>query len=85
MRPLLRLLARRAAVVRITDAMVVASDKIPDDAADMRWCPKSSTLEPFVVQRVLVFSAGGARTMRLWGCEKHPLPDMVSDDPDKET
>ena len=71
--------------MRITSAMVVASENIGDDAVDIRHCRKSGTLEPFTVQHVMVLSAGGARRMRLWGCEKHPLPDMVSDDPDKET
>jgi hypothetical protein len=69
--------------MRITDRMVV-SEGVGFTEADVRKCLKCGHDSFFVPQRVTVFSKGGARRMNLWTCEKHPLPDTITDDPTKE-
>jgi hypothetical protein len=68
--------------VRITDNMVVA-DSVPDSDAIIRNCPEEGPAF-HVPQKVMVLSAGGARSMRLWTCEKHPLPRTITDVPDED-
>lgn len=67
--------------MRITDRMIVPSG-IGPDPADVRYCERCKEEVFFVAQRVMVLSPSGARSMRLWACEKHPLPDTVTDQPD---
>jgi len=49
--------------------------------ADVKFCPecKANTFHDSVVR--MVYSPGGARSMWLWQCEKHPLPETVVDEP----
>lgn len=67
-------------VVRILDSQVVP-DSVTDDAADMRRCVACGRKVFHTPQRVMVLSASGARSMRLWTCEVHRLPDMITDVP----
>ena len=60
--------------MNVTRGMVVA-DSVSDDAADVRRCRVSQTPDFHVVVERLVYSSGGARRMRLWSCETHPLPE----------
>lgn len=69
--------------MRITDQMVVPQGT-PEDAADVRRCEKCKEKTFFSPQTVNVFSKGGARRMRLWTCEVHRLPDVITDEPSEE-
>jgi len=68
--------------VKITASMLVP-EHIRDDDAFIRRCPKCGERTFHAPQRVMVMSASGARSMRLWACEAHPLPDFVTDTPDE--
>lgn len=69
--------------MRIRQSMLVP-EGTPDDAADVRTCKVEGERTWHVPQKVMVFSAGGARSMRLWTCENHPLPATITDQPDEE-
>ena len=62
---------------------MVVSDAVKDDAADLRKCPVDGAQAFYVPQKVMVLSKGGARSMRLWACEQHPLPATITDDPNE--
>lgn len=62
----------------------VVPDGTPDDDALIRGCADCEIRTFFVPQRVMVLSAGGARSMRLWACKDHPLPHTITDIPDPE-
>jgi ribosomal protein L37E len=66
--------------MKITETMLVA-DGVKDDEADTRRCSQCGGNAFFVPQRVMVFSGSGARRMRLWACEIHPLPEQITDEP----
>lgn len=66
--------------MRITDVMVV-SKSVGNDKSDLRLCSKCGHDNYFIPQKVVVLSKSGARRMRLWACEIHPLPSIISDDP----
>lgn len=68
--------------MRITDRMLVP-EGVRDGDADLFLCHPCGTRTWHVPQKVMVFSASGARSMRLWACEKHPLPDTVTDNPEE--
>lgn len=70
--------------MRITDQIVVPAST-PDFDAVLRNCRECSKTSWHVPQKVMVMSAGGTRSMRLWACEAHPLPQFVTDDPSKDT
>lgn len=69
--------------MKLTSAMIVPEGTREDDAI-VRTCGKEGIKTFHVPQKVMVLSAGGARSMRLWTCENHPLPAMVTDDPEKD-
>jgi hypothetical protein len=64
--------------MRIIDSMLVGAS-VADNQADVRPCAQCGTQSFHVPQSVLVMSASGARRMRLWVCEQHPLPEHVTD------
>lgn len=68
--------------MKLTSAMVVPEGNIEE--AVIRTCRVDGKKTFHTPQRVMVYSAGGARRMTLWACEEHPLPDSITDDPSKE-
>lgn len=64
--------------MKITSGMVVPKLS-PDDDALIRACPDCDTKVFFVPQKVMVLSRRGVRSMRLWACETHPLPETITD------
>lgn len=68
--------------MKLTTAMVVPEGNTEE--AVIRTCRVENEPTFHVPQRVMVFSAGGARSMTLWACESHPLPDTITDDPNSE-
>lgn len=70
--------------MRLTSAMIVP-DAVADDDARIRQCPQCGVPTWHAPQKVMVLSASGARSMRLWTCEQHPLPGTITDDPQEES
>ena len=68
--------------MKITSSMIV-SDAVADTEADLRQCRTENRPSFHVPQTVMVYSSGGARKMRLWSCENHPLPDSITDKDDE--
>jgi hypothetical protein len=66
--------------MKITGTMVVPESALMG-AFDLHYCSVEKARTFHVPQQVMVLSKSGARTMRLWACENHPLPDTVTDDP----
>lgn len=62
----------------------VVPDSTDDDDAIIRPCAECEQNSFHVPQKRMVFGPGGARSMRLWACETHPLPRMITDQPDEE-
>lgn len=52
----------------------------PEGAQDVKRCDECGTNTFHDAVQRMVYSPGGARTMWLWQCEKHPLPDPVVDE-----
>jgi hypothetical protein len=69
--------------MRLTAKDVVA-DGVKSHEADIRPCASCKGVSFHVPQEVMVLSASGARKMRLWTCEQHPLPDTITDNPDNQ-
>lgn len=51
-----------------------------DDAADVLRCEECGTNTFHVVQKVMVYTSGGARSVRIWTCEDHPAPESITDE-----
>jgi hypothetical protein len=52
----------------------------PAGGQDVRRCAACGTNTFHDAVQRMVMSPSGARTMWLWQCENHPLPDMVVDE-----
>jgi hypothetical protein len=68
--------------MKITAQMVVP-EIVRDDEATVKHCKEDQSPMFHVPQKVMVLSPSGARSMRLWACEKHPLPDTITDQPEE--
>jgi hypothetical protein len=51
----------------------------PDHDFKVLPCKECGEKAVFQPQSVMYFSTAGARRLKLWSCEKHPLPDMVNE------
>ena len=67
--------------MRIKANMIVPPGTRDDDAIPLPCLEEKGAITFHVPQKVMVFSAGGARSMKLWACENHPFPEIVTDDP----
>lgn len=70
--------------MRITADLVVPEGTDELDAR-IKVCAKCGVPTWFTPQTVMVLSASGARSMVLWTCEEHPLPQAVTDLPEEES
>lgn len=51
-----------------------------EGGSDVRRCRDCGENTFHDAQKVMVYSKAGARSVWLWACEKHPLPDAVTDE-----
>jgi hypothetical protein len=51
----------------------------PANAQDVRKCGLCGTNTFHDAVQRMVLSSSGARTLWLWQCEQHPLPEIVSE------